>query len=209
MSVRDETIPEDNSVYKTREYWEERYAKDKGIYEWFKGYEHVRNIVNNHTKEADLILNVGCGNSEFSVRMYEDGYQSITNIDFSDTVINDMTHKFSSSHPNMSWKCMDALCMDFANQSFDVVIEKGTIDALLCAQSSAWTVPDDIAKDVHRMCSEISRVLKPNGVFISITFAQPHFRKLLIDNDEFNWDLQVLTIGDFFHYFVYVMTKTS
>ena len=46
-----------------------------------------------------------------------------------------------------------------------------------------------------------------NGVFISITFAQPHFRKPLYAHDEYNWSIQLQTIGETFHYFIYIMTK--
>ena len=50
-------------------------------------------------------------------------------------------------------------------------------------------------------------VLKENGVFISITFAQPHFRKPIYALDKYKWSIELFTIGETFHYFVYVMTK--
>jgi hypothetical protein len=50
-------------------------------------------------------------------------------------------------------------------------------------------------------------LLKNNGVFISITFAQPHFRKPMYALDKYNWSIELYTIGETFHYFVYVMTK--
>ena len=50
-------------------------------------------------------------------------------------------------------------------------------------------------------------MLEKNGVFISITFAQPHFRKPLYALDKYNWSIDLFTVGDTFHYFVYVMTK--
>lgn len=49
--------------------------------------------------------------------------------------------------------------------------------------------------------------MKPNGVFISITFAQPHFRKPIYALDKYEWSIEQYTIGETFHYFVYVMTK--
>ena len=50
-------------------------------------------------------------------------------------------------------------------------------------------------------------MLKNNGVFISITFAQPHFRKPLYALDKYNWSIDLYTIGETFHYFIYIMTK--
>ena len=54
---------------------------------------------------------------------------------------------------------------------------------------------------------KVSKLLKDNGVFISITFAQPHFRKPLYAHDDYNWSIELHTIGETFHYFIYVMTK--
>ncbi len=57
------------------------------------------------------------------------------------------------------------------------------------------------------MFVKISEILKLNGVFISITFAQPHFRKPIYALDKYNWSIEQFTVGETFHYFVYVMTK--
>jgi len=207
MSSNDDDLtPKDNKEYKTKEYWDQRYQKDKGLYDWFKGYGEIKHLINKYVPKDKSVLNVGCGNSGFSESMYQDDYKRITNIDFSEVVIDDMKQKYQGL-VGLEWQVMDALDMTFESNSFDVVIEKGTIDALMCDQVSAWEVPDDIANSVDKMCSEIYRVLKPNGIFISITFAQPHFRKKLIQKEKFQWDLTMDTIGDFFHYFVYVLTK--
>ncbi|KAM4605282.1 EEF1A lysine methyltransferase 4 [Polymixia lowei] len=53
----------------------------------------------------------------------------------------------------------------------------------------------------------ISRVLKPGGRFLSVTFSQPHFRKRLYARCEYNWSIKHHTYGDGFHYFLYVLTK--
>ncbi|KAK3513296.1 hypothetical protein QTP70_009786 [Hemibagrus guttatus] len=53
----------------------------------------------------------------------------------------------------------------------------------------------------------ISRVLKPGGRFVSVTFAQPHFRKKLYARQEYSWSINHYHYGDSFHYFLYVLTK--
>ena len=46
------------------------------------------------------------------------------------------------------------------------------------------------------------------GRFISITFAQPHFRKRILCRAEYDWgDLRIDTFGDGFHFYFYVLTR--
>lgn len=54
---------------------------------------------------------------------------------------------------------------------------------------------------------QISRVLKPGGRFVSVTFAQPHFRKKLYARHEYGWSINHYHYGDSFHYFLYILTK--
>ncbi len=54
---------------------------------------------------------------------------------------------------------------------------------------------------------QVSRILKPDGIFISITFCQPHFRKPLYAKDTYGWSIECQTIGETFHFFFYVMRK--
>lgn len=55
--------------------------------------------------------------------------------------------------------------------------------------------------------SQVSRVLRPHGRFISITFAQPHFRKRHYAQPAYGWSVQHTTYGSGFHYFLYTMRK--
>lgn len=43
-------------------------------------------------KEAEIMV-IGCGNSEVSARLYEDGYHYITNADFSTVCIEEMRER--------------------------------------------------------------------------------------------------------------------
>lgn len=51
------------------------------------------------------------------------------------------------------------------------------------------------------------RVLKSDGLFVSVTFAQPHFRKPFLLSQEFSWNISVSTFGEGFHYYVYTLQK--
>ena len=51
------------------------------------------------------------------------------------------------------------------------------------------------------------RVLAQEGKFLSITFAQPHFRGPFFADKAYTWNVHHSTFGETFHYFVYVLCK--
>ena len=108
--------------------------------------------------------------------MYHEGYEDITNIDISFTVIQQMTELFGERCPKMVYKQMDVRDMsEFGECTFDAVIDKGTFDSILCGFDSR---PNSLA-----MLSEVNRVLKPQGVYICITYGTPAQRKKLTESD--------------------------
>ena len=94
------------------------------------------------------ILNIGCGNSSklialevlipigLSEEMYEDGYQHLTNIDISFTVIKQMQEMYKEKIPNLPFKQMDVRSLQYEDGTFDAVIDKGTFDSILCGDGS-------------------------------------------------------------------------
>ena len=101
--------------------------------------------------------------------MYEEGYENITNIDFSNTVISYMDSKCKLRNPKMCFKVMDVLDLnEFREGDFNVVIDKGTLDCVLCGDISV--------SNANKMLSEVHRVLAPGGFYICITYGEPKFR---------------------------------
>ena len=118
----------------------------------------------------DKILNIGCGNSRLSEDLSEEGYEDITNIDFSTKAISIMEEKCKAKFPKMSFKVMDALNMkEIRTGSFNIVIDKGTLDSVLCGDNSV--------QNAQKMISEVFRVLSPGGHYICITYGDPEHRK--------------------------------
>ena len=98
-------------------------------------------VVSIPTKEKNYIkiLVIGCGNSTFSSDLYDSGYTNIVNIDFSEVCINNMIKKHGIKRPFMKWLVMDMTDMAaFENESFDVVIDKATMDALMVDEGDAF-----------------------------------------------------------------------
>lgn len=60
---------------------------------------------------------------------------------------------------------------------------------------------------VMKMLKCVHRILKPDGIFISISFGQPHFRRQLFEAPCFTWSVEWKTFGEGFYYFFYTLMK--
>jgi SAM-dependent methyltransferase len=197
--------------YGKAEYWDERYKANDTTFDWFVSFDALKEIILPYTTaKADCkVLVVGCGNSRLSPQLYDCGVQQVINIDISEVVIGQMRSRYREMD-KMVWARMDATRLDFPDASFDVVIDKGTIDSLLCGSNSFH--------NVYQMNRQISRVLKRGGKYISITYGQPdtridHFRRkrLHLDVEHRTVDKPVFSsdVSPTSNYHVYVMTKST
>ncbi|GAB2295361.1 hypothetical protein Dimus_029532 [Dionaea muscipula] len=111
-----------------------------------------------------------------SKNMVNDGYEKITNINISLVV---MRKKHEHMH-QLKYLQMDASDMSFfPNDSFDGVIDKGTLDSLLVRsiylQKYIVNVVliskcgVDAPISVARMLAEVCRLLKPGGIYMLVT----------------------------------------
>lgn len=131
------------------------------------------------------ILILGCGNAEFSEDLYDDGFTNVVNVDISSVVINQMKERNAQIRPEMEWIVMDITDMSaFESNSFDIAIDKSTIDALLCG--------DDSFLMVAKMLRETQRVLKTDANYFAISYGKPESRSfhfvqpfLSMENREF------------------------
>jgi 2-polyprenyl-3-methyl-5-hydroxy-6-metoxy-1,4-benzoquinol methylase len=143
--------------YGERDYWDKRYSEsDNSLYDWYREYstcEDLKITIQQYVDKNNKILMVGCGNSQMSEQMYLDGYKSITSIDFSGAAITRMQQRAKKMNLNLEYLEMDARYLTFADESFDTVIDKGTVDAMMCGQNSL--------PNIATMCKEIYRILKP------------------------------------------------
>jgi len=64
--------------------------------------------------------------------MFDDGFHNITNIDISNVVVKQMQDKLKEKYPSLKYLQMDCRQMAFEAGSFDAVIDKGTLDSILC-----------------------------------------------------------------------------
>ncbi|RPD59094.1 S-adenosyl-L-methionine-dependent methyltransferase [Lentinus tigrinus ALCF2SS1-7] len=201
-----ESLPEKNEEYGTKEYWDRRYTVESEdfSFDWFKSYRDVADIMRELIPDkSSKILMLGCGNSTLSQDMYDDGYKNIVNIDYSGILIEKMRHKHGQTAPEMEWHEMDIRDLKFETDSFDVAIDKGTMDAMMTAKADVWDPPEDVVRNCNREVDEVLRVLRPGGIFIYLTFGQPHFRRRYLDRP--NTTLEIRKLGEAFHYYLYIV----
>jgi ubiquinone/menaquinone biosynthesis C-methylase UbiE len=173
--------------YGNPEYWEARYKDINSTFDWLEDYRTLKDIIDNLSipKETGKIINLGCGNSEFSENMYDDGYHNIYNIDISKNVINIMK-KRNEKRPEMSFEVMDVRDLKYENNSIDLAVDKSTIDALLCGENSYI--------NVAKMIKEVQRVLKVGGYYMIISYGSPENRVIHLERKFEDFDVQIYSI---------------
>jgi 2-polyprenyl-3-methyl-5-hydroxy-6-metoxy-1,4-benzoquinol methylase len=150
-------FPKKNESYKLKEYWDERFAEEDN-FEWCKSYCDFKHLMIQHVRKNDRILMLGCGTSRLSEDLYLDGYKNIVNIDYSPVVIEKMKQKHQH-FVEMQYLVMDITKMTFDKKSFDVVIEKGTLDTLLVDEKHLWNPSEHSRKIMHTVLFQVFETL--------------------------------------------------
>eukprot|EP00898_Chlorokybus_atmophyticus_P008586 jgi/Chlat1/8729/Chrsp9S00721 len=177
------TMPE----YGDKGFWNQRYyGSGDQLFDWYNSYDALRPLFDQYAKKDGAILQVGCGNSQLGEQMYDDGYQNITNIDYSEPVVQLMSRRSQTTRPDIKYMTMDCRRMTFADKTFDLVFDKGTLDAIVCGS--------DALDNVGAMCKEIARVLKDSGVYIIMSYGAPQDRLSYLELEEYQWSVTTMVI---------------
>ena len=140
--------------------------------------------------------------------LYDVGYHLLVNIDISEVVIKQMNARNNAKRPEMQFMKMDMLDIKFDSESFHVVLDKGTLDAICTGDDGK------IAENIEKIFDEISRVLKVGGRYVCISLAQQHIlNKLLGYFSKLRWFIRVHKVetpsnASPLPVFAFVFTKT-
>ncbi|KAL2927506.1 EEF1A lysine methyltransferase 4 [Bienertia sinuspersici] len=168
----DEVAPSSAITYLDPQYWNERFAKEEH-YEWLKDYSHFRHLILEHIHPNSSVLELGCGNSQLSDEMYKNGIKNITCTDLSPVAVEKVQKRLLlKEFKEVKVLVADMLDLHFLDETFDVVIEKGTMDVLFVDSGDPWNPNPATVSKVAVMLQGIHRILKPDGVYISISFGQ-------------------------------------
>jgi ubiquinone/menaquinone biosynthesis C-methylase UbiE len=81
---------------------------------------------------------------------------------------------------------MDVRDLKYEDNTFDLAVDKSTIDALLCGEKSFL--------NVAIMLKEVQRVLKVGGVYVIISYGQPENRVFHLEREHLMFDINIYTI---------------
>lgn len=96
--------------------------------------------------------------------MYDAGFRKVTNVDISSVVVNQMMARNQQIRPGLQWRVVDITRMpEFADQSFDVVLDKSIIDTMACNVNASQMI--------GAYLREALRVLRPGGALLCVSLA--------------------------------------
>lgn len=89
--------------------------------------------------------------------------------------------------PSIKFLHMDALNMNFDDNQFSVVLDKGTLDALMPDNKN------ETLEKINTYFKEINRVLKNTGKYVIVSLLQKHIlRKILEYFSSNNWGIKII-----------------
>jgi len=192
------------SQFGTRQYWDDVYLGRGDFpaeeYSWYFGWEILESYVKEYIPTVTdnsatggsspvHILCPGVGNDRILVDLYRSKLCTrITAFDYSEHAIERQRDLLSFELPAKTKTTIDNDIIDLHtmdarklpnpdwNERFDAVIEKGALDAIYLSGDG----------NVERAVAELGRVLKPGGIFLSISgVVPPELRKELFQ--EWEW----------------------
>lgn len=168
----------------TQSYWESFYkgtsedsnSEDSKEFEWFSSYEDLQPFFRIFaepiladaatTGQQPKLLVAGCGNSRLSCDLYDDFLQEeqpafqLWNVDFAEAAILRSEEMAAGRRMHHAVADLCDLSADmFPDGSFDMVLDKGALDAIFCTGATA----------VAAAVGELRRVLREGGLVILVS----------------------------------------
>ncbi|KAK8203596.1 hypothetical protein M8818_005246 [Zalaria obscura] len=143
-----------NAELSRAEYWDKRYGSSEptaATYDWLRNFNTIKPFLTKYLPHASTnpeIVHMGNGNSTLPADLLSLDYTKQTATDFSAVVIDNMRAK----HPDVEWRVMDIRSLEFDDASFDIAIDKATLDAML--YGSLWDPEDEVKENVRRYVDE-------------------------------------------------------
>ena len=149
--------------YADASYWHDRYAKRDAAFEWLCGWRQLAPLWRRRVGRARRILHAGCGTSTVGADL------GAVNVDVAPECVEAMRRR----RPDGDWRVADCLDLPFSQNSFDAVLDKGTLDAFCCDRDAKQA-----ARRAEQYVRGVFRVLRPGGVLFVVSFSETRLRHL-------------------------------
>ena len=185
--------------FSSESYWNEKYNKEEKEIEWYQSFNFFYPYFKDFLKKFDNCANLGCGNSTMFLDLLNIGFNKVINIDICENLIENLKFKYKNNN-KLEFITFDCRNFKNLNLKFDLIIEKGTIDALSTSPNG----------NVLSFIDSVYYSLNENGIFISISFGSPILR--LSNFKNFNWKIfNPIKVQKPFilnsYYYIYIISK--
>ena len=136
--------------------------------EWIANFGDLVPLLRRCCDASTTVLHAGCGISSLSQSMYDDPQVRCHHqlaMDFSEQCIRRQRALCGHHRPGLATVVMDCTRLGLRDRTVDVVLDKSTVDAMLCSE--------DGEEAVRLMVQEVRRVLRPRGLWLVVSLSAP------------------------------------
>ncbi|KAK5632865.1 hypothetical protein RRF57_008579 [Xylaria bambusicola] len=162
--------------FEKQSYWHDRFTSETA-FEWLAPSTAFIPFIEPYLNSSgnQKILHLGSGTSDLHVRLREKGHNDVTNVDYEPLALargREMEERFFGD-VGMKYVVADVTELDLPADllihdgfnGFDIVLDKGTVDAAACAGDEATSA----------MARWVRKCLKDGGVWISLSYSAGRF----------------------------------
>lgn len=193
-------------------YWDDFYSNNDE-FSWYSPWSDIGPFFTElvplpqDNSQTPRVLLPGIGNDGSMVDMYDAGYKKMTAFDYAPEGVecakrffgeerliqadSNLNSSSQQSEEGVDLQVADARDLPFENNSFDAVLEKGTLDAVYLSGAKD---KEASRKHLSMAVSELARVTTKGGIVMSITAACADAVKKAFTSDK--W--QTIRDGDFY-----------
>eukprot|EP00472_Partenskyella_glossopodia_P006339 CAMPEP_0197524116 /NCGR_PEP_ID=MMETSP1318-20131121/8882_1 /TAXON_ID=552666 /ORGANISM="Partenskyella glossopodia, Strain RCC365" /LENGTH=217 /DNA_ID=CAMNT_0043076995 /DNA_START=83 /DNA_END=736 /DNA_ORIENTATION=+ len=177
------------------ESWQDYYGawsvKENGFREWYLDLDIVIEALEKYTpqtfQKSKRILHSGTGTSELPFLLRKAGYERQVGIDFSQSCISSLNALVTTESQSLNFSKMDVKDLDFKDDEFDLIIDKGTLDCVM--------LNDEKEVGIVSYLKECHRVLKPGGQLAVFSLYGPRDRDVCISCRKRGIELDIVEHG--------------
>ncbi|KAJ1488593.1 S-adenosyl-L-methionine-dependent methyltransferase, partial [Baffinella frigidus] len=157
------------TAFHTKEYWEKFHRKQgEKPFEWYASLPEFEALLLDSVTSAShpRVLVPGCGDSALCAELSDAGFREVVGLDFSPAAVSKCLRTWPTSETGPRFMCADMTQNNFPPARFDLVIDKGTLDALVSDGSQ------DSAARGRAALDQAARLLAPGGVLAVVSLLE-------------------------------------